>query len=130
MKKNVLKIFAVSCAAVMMLPMTLLAADVVEESETNTATPVVRAEQISSTYTRYSVQTSSSVGGEVETSSKRIAVGETVKLKVLPDYGYTLESLTVKDTNNSTIEVTRREDGRYTFIMPSTDVTVVATFNK
>ena len=47
---------------------------------------------------------------------------------VTPDKGYALETLTVTDKNGSTLDLTDRGNGKYTFTMPSSPVTVAATF--
>ena len=51
-------------------------------------------------------------------------MGETVALTPVPDAGYRLGSLTVKDENGG--EITVAED--HTFTMPAGNVTVTATF--
>lgn len=64
-----------------------------------------------------------SANGSIEVDSRLAAVGETVKLHVHADAGFSLDTLTVTDKNGDPVELT---DG--SFIMPATDVTVTATF--
>ena len=61
--------------------------------------------------------------GSVTVSPKSASKGSTVTVTVTPDKGYALETLTVTDKNG-----TDQGDGEYTFTMPSSPVTVAATF--
>mgnify|MGYP001448901127 CR=1 FL=1 len=62
------------------------------------------------------------------TSSHTIAVeGTTVTLTVTPDQGYKLDTLTVLDGRGQVIRLTEK-DGKFTFTMPDSQVTVEATF--
>ena len=61
-------------------------------------------------------------------SHKSAAKGTTVTLTVEPDKGYTLETLTVTDKNGNEIELTAKGDGKFTFKMPASKVTVKVTF--
>ena len=47
---------------------------------------------------------------------------------VTPDKGYALETLAATDKNGSALDLTDRGNGKYTFTMPSSPVTVAATF--
>ena len=49
-------------------------------------------------------------------------------MTVDPDKGYSLETLTVTDKNGKEIELNNKGDGKYTFKMPGSKVTVKATF--
>ena len=51
----------------------------------------------------------------------------TVTITVTPDKGYTLETLTVTDKNGKEVKLTEK-NGKYTFTMPASKVTVTATF--
>ena len=54
---------------------------------------------------------------------------ETVTLTIVPDGGYELDALTVKDASNNTVSTTEVTAGtEYTFTMPDANVTVTATF--
>ena len=68
-----------------------------------------------------------SVNGKVTADNKAAAKGDTVTLTVTPDKGYTLETLIVTDKNGSELKLTEK-DGKYTFTMPASNVTVKATF--
>lgn len=77
---------------------------------------------------RYDVAAESGAHGSVTVSPKSASKGSTVTVTVTPDKGYALETLTVTDKNGSTLDLTDRGNGKYTFTMPSGPVTVAATF--
>lgn len=77
---------------------------------------------------RYDVAVSDGAHGGVTVSPKSAAKGSTVTVTVTPDKGYVLETLMVTDKNGSTLDLTDRGNGKYTFTMPSGPVTVAATF--
>ena len=77
---------------------------------------------------RYDVAVSDGAHGSVTVSPKSASKGSTVTVTVTPDKGYTLETLSVTDKNGSTLDLTDRGNGKYTFTMPSGPVTVAATF--
>lgn len=77
---------------------------------------------------RYDVAVSDGAHGSVTVSPKSASKGSTVTVTVTPDKGYALETLTVTDKNGSTLDLTDRGNGKYTFTMPSSPVTVTATF--
>lgn len=56
--------------------------------------------------------------------------GSTVAFTVTPSDNYVVDSVTVTDASESTIETTKQEDGSYTFMMPSGDVTITANFKE
>lgn len=76
----------------------------------------------------YSVTVDKSDNGSVSVSPKSASKGTTITVTVDPDKGYTLETLSVTDKNGKEIELTNKGDGKYTFAMPASKVTVKATF--
>ena len=76
----------------------------------------------------YPITVESARHGDVTSSHKTAAKGTTVTLTVVPDKGYTLETITVTDASGDEIELTNKGDGKYTFKMPGSKVTVEATF--
>ena len=68
--------------------------------------------------------------GSVTASSKNAAKGSTVTVTVKPDDGYQLDKLTVADAKGGTISVTDKGNGKYTFTMPASKVTITPTFVK
>ena len=67
--------------------------------------------------------------GSVTADRKTASYGTTVTLTVKPDQGWTLETLTAADSSGREVELTTVKAGEtYTFKMPSSNVTVTATF--
>lgn len=77
---------------------------------------------------RYDVAVSDGAHGSVTVSPKSASKGSTVTVTVTPDKGYALETLTVTDKNGSALDLTDKGGGQYTFTMPSSPMTVAATF--
>ncbi|MBQ8551288.1 MAG: InlB B-repeat-containing protein [Clostridia bacterium] len=68
--------------------------------------------------------------GEVETSHDDAYRNATVTVTVTPNENYELADVTVVDSNGDVIELTKEEDGTYTFKMPGRDVSVSAEFTE
>ena len=82
----------------------------------------------SSSSRRYDVSAPSVKHGDVTVSPKSASKGDTVTITVKPDSGYELDILTVKDASGSKIKVKDKGDGKFTFTMPASKVTVSAEF--
>ena len=80
--------------------------------------------------TSYAITVEDSNNGTVTASRTRANKGLTVTLTVKADEGYALDTLTVTDKNGNEIKLTDKGDGKYTFTMPSSAVTVKASFVK
>ena len=76
----------------------------------------------------YTITVSKTSHGTVSITPKYADSGAKVSFTVIPDDGYTVDSVTVKDSSGKNISVTDNGDGTYTFTMPSGQVTVNATF--
>ena len=76
----------------------------------------------------YAVTTPETTGGTVTVSPSRASRGRTVAITATPDLGFALESLTVLDSRGNEIALTDKGDGKYTFTMPASRVTVEASF--
>ena len=76
----------------------------------------------------YAVTTPETTGGTVTVSPSRASRGRTVTITAAPDTGFALESLTVLDSRGEEIALTDKGDGKYTFTMPASKVTVEASF--
>ena len=76
----------------------------------------------------YAVTTPDPANGTVTVSPSRASRGRTVTITATPDLGYELESLTVLDSRGQPLELTNKGNGRYTFTMPASRVTVEASF--
>ena len=77
---------------------------------------------------RYDVAVSDGAHGSVTVSPKSASKGSTVTVTVTPDKGYALETLAITDKNGNALDLTDQGGGQYTFTMPSSPVTVAATF--
>lgn len=82
-----------------------------------------------SSTTTYTVTVGSISNGTVTSSHKSAASGATVTLTVKPADGYAVEAVTAKDAKGNAVKVTEK-DGKYTFAMPASNVTVSASFVK
>ena len=82
----------------------------------------------SSGSTLYTITVEDSKNGEVASSHKQAGSGTTITLTVKADQGYVLDTLTVLDNKDKEVKLTEKDDGTYTFSMPSSDVTVQAAF--
>lgn len=76
----------------------------------------------------YAITIAETENGNVTASAKTAAKGADVTLTVTPDTGYTLETLTALDKDGKEIELTAKGDGKFTFKMPGSKVTVKVTF--
>ena len=76
----------------------------------------------------YAVTAPETTGGTVTVSPSRASSGRTVTITATPDLGYELERLTVRDSRDNEITLTDKGDGKYTFTMPASRVTVEASF--
>ena len=82
----------------------------------------------SSSGSSYAVSTPSTKNGDVTVSPKNASKGDRVTITVTPDKGYELDKLTVKDANGNKLKLTDKGNGKYTFTMPGSKVTVSAEF--
>ena len=80
--------------------------------------------------TSYAITVSKADNGTVTASRTRANKGLTVTLTVKADEGYKLDTITVTDKNGNEIKLTDKGDGKYTFTMPASAVTVKASFAK
>ena len=78
--------------------------------------------------TTYPITVMDSKNGDVTASHKSAAKGTTITLTVDPDKGYLLDTLTVLDGKDKERKLTDKGDGKFTFTMPDSKVTVEAMF--
>ena len=76
----------------------------------------------------YAVSSPSAKNGDVTISPKSAKKGDTVTVTVKPDSGYEVGSVTVLDSKGNELKLTDKGDGKYTFTMPGSKVTVSAAF--
>ena len=83
-----------------------------------------------SSSTSNTVSASTASNGKVSLDKSTAKKGDTVTVTVTPDAGYQLDKLTVTDAKGKTVDVTKKSDGKYTFTMPNSKVTITPTFSK
>ena len=84
---------------------------------------------ITPSYSNYRITVVETPNGDVRTNVNHAEKGQTVTVRVSPDDGYKLASVTVRDSKGNQIEV--RGDGlTRVFTMPARRVTVKATFTR
>ena len=92
---------------------------------------LVRRSSGGSSSPSYSVTTPSKTeNGTVTVSPRSAEKGDTVTITAKPDSGYQLDGLTVTDKNGNELKLTDKGNGKYTFTMPASKVTVTPTFVK
>ena len=78
----------------------------------------------------YNIKVSPEItNGSLSVNPSRASNGKKVSVIVKPNNGYVLDSVIVKDSNDKEFAVTKQSDGTYTFIMPSSNVTVSSKFD-
>ena len=75
----------------------------------------------------YDVVVDKTKNGDITASPKAAAKGTIVTLTIDPDKGYELDALEVLDKNGDRVKLTEK-NGKYTFIMPASKVTVKGSF--
>ena len=78
----------------------------------------------------YSILLTETKGGVLAVRYKYASKGDTVTITVTPDAGYELDALTAEDKNGKELALTDKGDGKYTFPMPGSQVTVTARFKQ
>ena len=61
-------------------------------------------------------------------SPKNASKGTTVIITIKPEDGYVLDTLTVTDADGDEVKLKDKGDGKFTFTMPASKITVEATF--
>ncbi|MBR5536761.1 MAG: S-layer homology domain-containing protein, partial [Clostridia bacterium] len=75
----------------------------------------------------YPVDVTDSTNGKIESDMDRASKDDTVTLTIKPEQGYVLEKLVITDQEGNEIPYVE-EDGKYTFTMPASKVSVAVTF--
>ena len=83
-----------------------------------------------SSSTSNTVSASTASNGKVSLDKSTAKKGDTVTVTVTPNAGYQLDKLTITDAKGKTVDVTKKSDGKYTFTMPDSKVTITPTFSK
>lgn len=84
----------------------------------------------SGTTSSYPVSVPRFDNGSVSVTPGAASKGTTVTLTVKPDEGYALDKITVTDNDGNRLSLSDKGDGKYTFIMPGSKVSVDASFSK
>lgn len=101
---------------------------VADEDQTAPPIPSAPSEKSDRTPSEHQLRTVEATHGKVTVSKNRMSPGEAVTLSVTPDNGYVLETLVVTDALGKTLSLTLLGKGRYSFIMPDSEVTIKAAF--
>ena len=79
----------------------------------------------------YAIEVGKDIRNGTVTANRRYAErGDTVTITVKPDDGFKLDDLTVTDKNGKELKLSDKGNGKYTFTMPASKVTVTPTFVK
>ena len=78
----------------------------------------------------YAIITEDDGNGSVTVSADEASAGTRITVTVKPDAGYELDELTVTDSKNKDLKITKRSETTYTFHMADSKVTVEASFAK
>lgn len=80
------------------------------------------------TPTTYRIEVEHVKNGKVVSNRANASSGSTVMLTVTPDSNYALDTLNVTDSKGNELKLVDGGNGKYTFTMPSSKVTISATF--
>ncbi len=78
----------------------------------------------------YYITIVNSEGGTISASQSVADEGDKIEITVVPDDGYELEKVTMTDGGELPTTIEPDADGKYTFFMPASDVTITATWKK
>ena len=78
----------------------------------------------------YKPTISESEGGTVNVTPKRPEKGDEVTITPEPEEGYEVDKVIVTDKNGNELDITKNDDGTYTFTQPSGRVTITVTYKK
>ena len=108
------------------------------ETDTYKASPASEKAEFSTLYrssgsssssgSSYAVSAPSAKNGDVTVSPKNASKGDRVTVTVKPDSGYEIGSVTVLDSKGNELKLTDKGDGKYTFTMPGSKVTISTEF--
>ena len=79
--------------------------------------------------TSYAITVADAENGSATANRKSASKGTTITVTATPDKSYELDTLKVTDKNGDKVKLTEK-NGKYTFTMPASAVTVKATFTK
>lgn len=82
----------------------------------------------SATPVSYGVAKNNTANGTFKVNPENAAAGKTVTITSVPNKGYETSLVTVKDAKGNIIQTVKGSNGTYTFVMPSSKVTVSVEF--
>ena len=77
----------------------------------------------------YAINVDKTVNGSITVSPKSASKGSTVTITVKPDKGYELDALKALDKDGGKLKLTEK-NGKYTFTMPASKITISGSFVK
>lgn len=89
---------------------------------------VLPAPKTSSSPKKYTISKSEASHGDYELSNIRATKGTKVYLKLYPEKGFTVETISIYDNNGNAIEIKNEEKNKYSFTMPKGNIDVDVTF--
>jgi uncharacterized repeat protein (TIGR02543 family) len=92
---------------------------------TQNAAPVTPSEP-----STYEPTVTPSDNGQTTVDKKDPEAGETVKITPTPNDGYEVDTVTVTDKDGKPVDVTKNEDGTWSFTQPAGSVTITVTYKK
>ena len=101
-----------------------------KDEDLNTYVPPVIDGGGSSVSGDYLITVDRTTGGKVTVNPGRADKGDTVTITVKPNDGYVLDELTVTAKDGGSVKLTWKDNNKYTFTMPGSQVTVNASFAK
>lgn len=85
----------------------------------------------SSSTSKYDIKVENNIkNGELQISTFSEEKGEKVTITVIPNEGYELDKLIVKDKKDKLIELKEKSNGKFIFTMPASKVEIDVTFKK
>ncbi len=105
------------------------------ESDEPTPTPIPTSKPSSSgsgSSAKYGISSANKTydNGSMNISKKNAALGENVTVNTKPNDGYEVDTVTVTDSKENVIEVTKTADNEFSFVIPGSQVIVDVTFKE
>ena len=105
------------------------------ESDEPTPTPIPTSKPSSSgggSSAKYGISSANKTydNGSMNISKKNAALGENVTVNTKPNDGYEVDTVTVTDSKENVIEVTKTAENEFSFVMPGSQVSVDVTFKE
>ena len=86
--------------------------------------------EVSFKATSHNISIEEPKNGTVNVKPKDTTIGEEVTITTIPDEGYEVDIVTVKDADGNKVRVTINNDGTYSFKIPANGARVIVTFKE